>query len=634
MQKITGDAPEARSADLVAENVERLKSLFPEVFTEGKIDFHVLKQLLGGAVEEQEEKYGLNWHGKRKARQLALTPSTGTLRPCPEESIDWDTTKNLMIEGDNLEVLKLLQKSYAGKVKLIYIDPPYNTGKDFVYKDNYRDNIRNYLELTGQVDGENRRLSSNTEPSGRFHTDWLNMMYPRLKVARNLLRSDGVLFITIDDHEVAGLRSLCDEVFGEENFLGILIWQHSVQSKGYNNKFSVHHNFILCYRKGDEFTFGSLERTEKHNRNYSNPDNDPNGPWRPGDVRNALYRPNLMYEIITPSGQTITPPPNGWRWSQETLQSKIRSGEIIFSDDETRIIRKIYLHNLEGRTPETILFGKDVGTTRDAASKIKQHFDGSKPFDTPKPLGLLCHLIKLSGAMDEDVVLDFFAGSGTTGESVWLHNWSTEHLLRWILVQIPETLNSNNKDQKTASEFCQKLGKPHNIAELTKERLRRAAAKLKDENPMFSGDLGFRVFKLDTSNIRAWNPSDDNLEQALQDSVDHLKSHRTQVDILYELLLKLGLDLCVPIETRMIAGKSVHAVGAGRLMACLDERITGEEVETLANGIAEWQAGLAPGTRADDTTVIFRDSAFADDVAKTNLTAILQQRGLGNVRSI
>ena len=631
MKQITANDPDTRSADVVAENLEHLKSLFPEAFTEGRVDFEVLRQLLGGVVDEREEKYGLNWHGKRQARQLALTPSTGTLRPCPEDSIDWDTTRNMMIEGDNLEVLKLLQKSYAGKVKLIYIDPPYNTGKDFVYPDDYRDNIRNYLELTGQIDGERHKLSSNTEASGRFHTDWLNMMYPRLKLARNLLRPDGVFFVTVDDHEVTSLRNLCDEIFGEENFHGTLVWQHSVQPKGYAGKFSVHHNFVLCYQKGDDFVLSNLERTEEHNKNYSNPDNDPNGLWRSGDVRNALYRPNLLYEITTPSGLTISPPSNGWRWSPETLQSKIQSGEIVFSDDETRIIRKIYLHKLEGRTPETILFGKDVGTTRDAASEIKRHFEGAVPFDTPKPLGLLRLLIKLSGATDEDIVLDFFAGSGTTGEAVWLHNLSTEHLLRGILVQLPEPLDPKDKDQKSAAECCDDLQKPRNIAELTKERLRRAAKKIKDENPMFTGDVGFRVFKLDTSNIRAWEPDRDDLERTLLTHIDHLKADRSEDDILYELLLKLGIDLCVPIETRTIAGKLVRSIGAGTLVACLDEKIAGNDIESLAHGIAAWHAELAP---AGDTTVVFRDSAFADDVAKTNCTAILQQHGLRNVRSL
>ena len=339
LEQITQTDPLAHSVDVVADNIEHMKSLFPEVFLGGGIDFAVLKQLLGDFVDEGEEKYGLNWHGKRRARQLALTPSTGTLRPCVEDSVDWDTTQNLMIEGDNLEVLKLLQKSYAGKVKLIYIDPPYNTGTDFVYPDSFQDGIKNYLELTGQAEG-GRSVSSNTDASGRFHTDWLNLMYPRIVLARNLLRDDGVLFITIDDHEVANLRKLCDEILGEENWLSTLVWQHSVQPKGYSGTFSVHHNFVVCYQKSDDFELSNLDRTDEHNKNYSNPDNDRNGAWRPGDVRNALYRPNLRYQISTPSGRSIDPPPNGWRWSKATLESKVGSGEIIFSSDETRIIRK------------------------------------------------------------------------------------------------------------------------------------------------------------------------------------------------------------------------------------------------------------------------------------------------------
>lgn len=630
MQKLTAQDPETQSADIVAGNIDQLKVLFPEAFTEGKVDFEVLKQLLGGVVEEREEKYGLNWHGKRRARQLALTPSTGTLRPCPEESVDWGTTQNLMIEGDNLEVLKLLQKSYAGKVKMIYIDPPYNTGKDFVYPDNFQDNIRNYLELTGQLEG-GQKISSNTEASGRFHTDWLNMMFSRLKLARNLLRADGVIFVTIDDHEVSGLRSLCDEIFGEENFLAKLVWQHSLQPKGYSGTFSVHHNYVLCYQKTDEFELSNLERTDEHNKNYSNPDNDPNGPWRSGDVRNALYRPNLIYKITTPSGKIIEPPPNGWRWSKETVASKIQTGEIVFSVDETRIIRKIYLNTLEGRTPETILFGKEVGTTRDAASEIKDLFDGSVPFDTPKPTGLIKHLISLSGARENDVVVDFFAGSGTTGHAVAAESASDGSSRRYILVQLPEPLDTENKDQKVAADFCKKIGKPLNIAELTKERLRRVEKKVKAENPLFSGDLGFRVFKLDTSNINTWDPNRDDLEQTLLDHVEHIKPGRSEADILYELLLKLGLDLCVPIENQTIAGKTVHSIGGGVLLACLAESISRDEAEPLALGMIEWHKAQAP---AGDTTCVFRDSAFADDVAKSNLAAILDQHGIKTVRSL
>jgi adenine-specific DNA-methyltransferase len=635
MQKIDATSPEVQSAELVADNIEQLKALFPELITEGpdgaSVNVDVLKSLVGDkTVTDADEKYGLNWHGKRRARQLTLAPSIGTLRPCQEESVDWDTTQNLIIEGDNLEVLKLLQKSYAGKVKLIYIDPPYNTGRDFVYPDNFQDNIKNYLELTGQVEG-GQKISSNTEASGRFHTDWLNMMYPRLKLARNLLRADGVIFITIDDSEVASLKTICDEIFGEQSCKGSLVWQHSLQPKGYSGTFSVHHNYILCYQKSEEFELANLDRTDEHNKNYSNPDSDPNGPWRTGDVRNALYRPNLIYQIATPSGRFIDPPANGWRWSKETVARKIESGEIIFSPDETRIIRKIYLNSLDGRTPETILFGKDVGTTRDAASEIKLLFDGEVPFDTPKPTGLIQHLIALSGARDQDLVMDFFAGSGTTGHAVFNHNSVNSSRLRSILVQLPEPLDLENKDQKEGANYCDQIGKARTISELTKERIRRAGQNIRCENPMFMSDVGFRVFKLDTSNIRAWSPEKDNLEKSLFEHEEHLLSARTEADIFFELLLKWGVDLCVHVEARVIAGKEVYGVGDGVLFACLHEELSRDDIEPLAAGICAWHQELSP---AGDTTCVFRDGAFVDDVAKTNLSAILHQQGISNVRSL
>ena len=630
MKKLDAESPETKSADIVAGNIDALKALFPDAFTEGEIDFEVLKGLLGTAVDERDEKYGLNWHGKRRARQIALTPSTGTLLPCPGESVDWDTTQNLMIEGDNLEVLKLLQKSYSGKVKLIYIDPPYNTGKDFVYPDDFRDSIKNYLDLTGQAEG-GRKISSNSEASGRFHTDWLNMMYPRLKLARNLLRSDGVIFVTIDDHEAANLRVICDEIFGEENCLATLVWQHSVQPKGYSGTFSVHHNFILCYQKGEDFELANLDRTDEHNKNYSNPDNDPRGDWRTGDVRNALFRPNLIYKITTPSGKTIDPPPNGWRWSKETVAAKIASGEIIFSSDETRIIRKIYLDSLDGRTPETILFGKEVGTTRDAASEIKRLFDDKVPFDTPKPTTLIKHLIDLSGAGSQDIVLDFFAGSGTTAEAVWRHNASSQQKLRAILVQLPEPLSPENKDQKTAADLCGQIGKPANIAELTKERLRRAGRRISEENPLFLSDVGFRVYRLANSNIRAWEPDTNDLKTSLLKNAEHLIHGRTDQDVLYELLLKLGLDLCVPVEVKVLVGKSVYSIGGGALIACLADGIGIDIVESLSAEILTWRKALAP---AVDTRVVFKDSGFSNDVAKSNMAAILNQNGISDVRSL
>ena len=345
MKKINLNDPETRSADVVAENIEHLKVLFPEAFTEGKVDFEVLKQLLGGVVEEREEKYGLNWHGKRQARQLALTPSTGTLRPCPEESVDWDKTQNLMIEGDNLEVLKLLQKSYTGKVKLIYIDPPYNTGKDFVYPDDYRDNIRNYLELTGQIDGENRNLSSNTEASGRFHTDWLNMIYPRLKLAKHLLHRDGTIFVSIDDRELPALRLAANDVFGEENFLACFVWK-SRQNKDNRTVTgaSVDHEYIVCY--------GNRIRGDTRDiRQYSNPDGDPRGDWVSANmvgIATAERRPNLHYELINPETDiNYGCPQMGWRYDPNTMARLISEGRILWpANPDGRPRRKAFLSEL------------------------------------------------------------------------------------------------------------------------------------------------------------------------------------------------------------------------------------------------------------------------------------------------
>ena len=640
MKKLTASDPETKSPDIKAENLAALRALFPELVTEGAdgvaVNLDVLKQLVGDrTVTDAEEKYGLNWHGKRRARQLALTPSTGTLRPCQEDSVDWDTTQNLMIEGDNLEVLKLLQKSYAGKVKLIYIDPPYNTGKDFVYPDNFQDNIKNYLELTGQTGEGGKKLSSNTEASGRFHTDWLNMMYPRLKLARNLLREDGVLFLTIDDNETHNVRQILNEVFGEENFVANVVWNHTKQSKNDERHFSRHHNQILVFRKSESLCPFRFARTDDDNEHYSNPDKDPKGDWRPGDVRSPNYRETLCYKIKTPTGKIIAPPQNGWRWSADTLQTKISSGEIFFSKDESRIVRKIYLAEQDGRTPENLWLGEFAGTTRQANAELKETF-GESPFDTPKPVQLIQKIVSLASVAAGDIVLDFFAGSGSSGHAVLEQSRLDVIQRRYVLVQLPEPLESDNKEQKTAADYCDKLKKPRTIAELTKERLRRAGKKIREENPLFAGDLGFRVFKLASSNIRAWEPDRDKLAETLEASIEHLKTDRTEQDILFELLLKLGLDLCVPIETRKIEGAKkqaheIHSIGGGSLLVCLSPAIPQADVEPLALGLVAWHKALKP---AGETTVVFRDSAFADDVAKTNLTAILQQHGLETVRSL
>lgn len=634
MKSLIANDPETQSADIVAENIEQLRALFPDAFTEGKVDFDVLKQLLGGVVDEREEKFGLNWHGKRRARQLALTPSAGTLRPCPEDSVDWDTTQNLMIEGDNLEVLKLLQKSYAAKVKLIYIDPPYNTGKDFVYPDDFQDNIKNYQKLVGLRDESGEKLSSlakNSEASGRFHTDWLNMIYPRLKLARNLLKDDGFIFISIDDGEISNLRKICDDVFGEENFVAQLVWKSRVsEDTRAKTGVSTDHEYIVCYSRGEQV---SLRGSEKDIEKFSNPDNDSRGPWRSADLTGLATkesRPNLHYDLIDPStGINYGCPPKGWRYEKATMSQKISEGRILFpTNGEGRPRHKLFLNEMRSlykNMSSVITSFSTADGTRDVNSIL-----GPGVFSFPKPTALAASIIEQT-TDPQDIIIDFFAGSGTSGHATYLRNATDATSRRFILVQFPEPLDPGTADQKIAAEFCDQLGKPRTIAELTKERLRRAGTKIKTDNPNWEGDIGFRVFKLDSSNIRAWNPNRDDLAQTLADHMEHILPGRTEADILYEMLLKLGLDLCVPIEKKAIAGKDVHAIGGGVLMACLAESIPAKDAETLAQGIIDWHKRLAP---AGDTTCVFRDSAFADDVAKTNLAAILEQNGIQNVRSL
>lgn len=636
IKELTVEDPETRSSDVIAENIERLKAIFPAIVTEGPngaaINVDVLKALVGDkTVTDADEKYGLNWHGKRRARQLALMPSTGTLRPCPEDSADWDTTQNVMIEGDNLEVLKLLQKSYARKVKLVYIDPPYNTGKDFVYPDNFQDSIRNYLELTGQLKG-GAKISSNTEASGRFHTDWLNMMYPRLKTSRHLLREDGAIFVSCDDTESAHLRLALDDVFGPENFVATFVWRSRqfTDARAVTNV-STDHEYILCYARDLGFSMRGVERDESK---FSNPDDDPRGPWMSRSILGLAtreQRPNLHYDITEPgTGRRFPPNPStGWRYSPEKVQSLISEGCILFpTSDDGRPREKKFRKDMKA---DFIAFRSIIeGTyTADGTQEIRDLF-GEEVFSFPKPSSLIERIVEQTTS-DGDIVIDFFAGSGSTAHAAMARNAADGARRRYFLVQLPEPLNIENRDQSVAAAFCDAIGKPRNIAELTKERLRRASRKIKEENPLFGGDLGFRVLKLDSSNIRAWDPDRDDLDKTLLDSVDHLKPGRTEADVLYELLLRLGLDVCVPIQTRTLIGKDVHAVGGGILIACLAEKIERNEVESLAQGVVEWLKELAP---AGETTCVFRDSSFADDVAKTDLAATLEQHGIANFRSL
>ncbi|EOK4051100.1 site-specific DNA-methyltransferase, partial [Escherichia coli] len=620
--------PELQSMNITADNITKLKSLFPEAFNENGIDFDVLKQLLGENVDEKEERYGLNWHGKRQARQLALTPSRGTLRPCKDESVDWHNTKNLMIEGDNLEVLKLLQKSYAGKVKLIYIDPPYNTGKDFVYPDNFQDNMKNYLEITGQTE-DGARLSTNTETSGRYHTDWLNMIYPRLKLARNLLKEDGVIFISIDDTEVDNLKKVCSEIFGEENFVANIVWQKKYSPQNDATYFSDMHDHILVYAKqrktskndSNGWNIDFLPRSDEQNAAYKNPDNDPRGVWKSVDLSVKTYSKANDYSITTPSGRIVTPPASRcWQVSEKRFVELCKENKIWFGENGNNVpsIKRFLTEVQDGVVPTTWWSYKECGHNQEAKQELKKLMEGESVFfDTPKPLRLLDRILHLATTNDKDcIILDFFAGSGTTAHATLNKNIADSGSRRYIAVQLPEKIDDE---------------KYYTISELTKERLRRAGKKVREDNPEWKGDVGFRVFKLDTSNIRPWEATAETLSEQLDAYVSPILEGRSEEDLLTELMLKRGIDLSVNVEVRQFDGLTVSCVDGGKLFTCFAKQIPASSVEELTKGIIDWHKSLKAGK---DTVCYFLDDAFENNIAKTNLCAILEQHGLTNLHSL
>ncbi|AOI44357.1 site-specific DNA-methyltransferase [Burkholderia oklahomensis] len=669
MQKLDAASPEAQSADLVSANVERLKALFPDVVTEGpdgaSVNLDALAALVGApTVADADEKYGLNWHGKRRARRLALTPSTGTLRPYPRESVDWASTRNLMIEGENLEVLKLLQKSYAGRAKLVYIDPPYNTGKDFVYPDNFTDSLRHYLELTGQTTG-GKKVSSNTDASGRFHTDWLNMIYPRLKLARDLLADDGVIAVHIDEHEQHALVLVMREIFGEDNELGVAVWDKR-NPKGDARGIAYQHESIVLFARDAELLFerAPLKRPKRNAQRMLDAARGAIAGASTIAEANVAYRSwvksqttlsggEAMYDRISADGRVyrlvsmawpnkkkapddyfvplVHPvtgrpcpvPERGWRNPPATMQALLDKGLVEFGADETTQPQRIYFldENMYENVPSVLPFGG----SDDALLKSLEI-----PFDQPKPVEFAASIIGWC-TDGNDLIVDFFGGSGTTAHAVMALNAADGGNRRYALVQLPEPLDADSKDQKAAADFCAARRRPLNLAELTKERLRRSAARIAAEHPGVRADLGFRVFKLDSTNVSEWDPRGDDIQQSLLAAVEHIKPSRSDEDLLYELMLKLGLDLCAPIEARTIAGKAVYVID-GAIVACFDAHIDRAATDALGAGIVELLAASAAHAR--DVTCVFRDSGFTDDVAKVNLSAILEQHGVKRIRSL
>lgn len=629
-----------KSPDMAEENMKQLRSIFPEVFTEEKVDFEKLQQVLGEYVETSNERYSFTWNGKAKALRLSQTPSLGTLRPCKEESKDWDTTHNLYIEGDNLEVLKLLQKSYHNKVKMIYIDPPYNTGGDFVYPDDFTDSIENYKRITGQVDSEGKNITSNTETSGRYHTDWLNMMYPRLRLARNLLTDDGAIFISIDDNEVDNLRKICNEVFGEDNFFCQIIIQSNKRGQTYK-QISKTHEYLLIYTKTNDAEFNELEKeAEKDDLNME----DAIGKFNIRELRNRnpkfgkFNRPNLFYPIyVNPlakdkdgfcpvslqrkSNDCIEVLPinsqdgeSCWRWSKELVRTNSFENTL-YSNlvAKQKIDGKFNIYEKYRKTtykPKSIWDETEVITEKGTVELGELEL--SKFFDFPKPINLLRKCIKI-GMNTEEIILDFFSGSSTTAHAVMQLNAEDGGNRKFIMVQLPEPCNENSEAYKAGYK---------NICEIGKERIRRAGDKIREEKGFTADnlDIGFKVLKLDTSNLRKWQPDYKNLEQSFVDYVDNFMPDRTELDVVYEIMLKYGLDLTYPVDEHIISGKKVYSIGFGMLIICLDNEITTE----TANGILALIKELSP----ESTRVVLKDNGLFNDSNKTNIKEILKCGGV------
>lgn len=568
--------------DIAEEKRELLKqclaAAFPEVMAEDNIDFDQLKRVLGEWVEPDRERYGLNWPGKAACMKVIQAPSVGTLKPCPEVSVDWDTTENLFIEGDNLEVLKLLQKAYFGKVKMIYIDPPYNTGKEFIYPDKYSETLDTYLEYTGQKDSEGRKFSTNTDASGRFHSRWLNMMYPRLYLAKNLLKRDGIIFISIDDGEQSNLKALCDQVFGEENFISCVTWRRKKESANDNKGFSAKSEYVLVYGRSDSVNVKSLPLSDEYlDKSYNEPcDEFPLGKWRPVPIAASKGHQGggYVYDVTTPSGRVISD--KIWLYPEDSFNKLKDEGRIFFGKSGDGIPQRVsYDFESKGTPPSNIWL--DQGTNKEGKN---EYFNllGISSGETPKPKRLILEMMEITGIEPGDIVLDFFAGSATTGHAVWEATLSGKPQAHFVMVQLPEMLEEGSEAQNAGYST---------IAEIGKERLRRASNALRKDHPDSNGDLGFRVFQLSESCFKRWDGSSDGVDDTallsrIEAHGDHVDATAKPEDILFELLLKDGFPLTVPMQRLEVAGKEVFSIGEGALLICLEKELTHELMDALA----------------------------------------------------
>jgi len=636
-----------KSKSITQEQKEKLRQLFPEVFTEDKIDWERLRLTLGADIDdEKKERFGLTWRGKAECFRIIQEPSIGTIKPEKEESVDWDTTENLFIESDNLETLKLLQKAYYGKIKMIYIDPPYNTGKEFIYPDKYSESLDTYLAYTGQVDAEGRKFSTNTETTGRYHSNWLDMMYPRLFLARNLLRDDGVIFISIDDHEVHNLREMMNEIFGEENFVANIVWQKKQSSQNDAIYISDMHDHILVYVKQSKANRDDscgwerqlIPRGDEQDQRYTNPDQDPRGDWTSVDYtcnKTADERPNLFYPIKNPNtGEDVWPSRQRvWRFEKPTHQKNYQENRIWWGSDGNGFprLKRFRTEVAEGIVPSTWWKREVAGDNQAARREFRALFGTMEdPFDTPKPVKLIKKIIEISIPNDSEsyLVMDFFAGSSTTAHAVLDMNIDRFSKIQYIMIQLPEPLP---KDITLENNIILK-----NIADVGKERIRRVINKIKQEEKETSKqqkitdeqetpvDLGFRVFKLSKSNFKVWDgkiPANGKVEKQLEDFIENLHTGGTDEEILYELLLKSGFPLTTPVSVKEIAGKNVYSIDNDALLICLEHNLTKDLIVKMAE--------IKPDR------AICLDAGFkGNDQLRTNALEIMKSHGVADFRTV